>query len=147
MAAPTGLDLFTGPRGEAYTYMFRYGGLLLALVCSRTGATLDRAGVGSRGALSERVQGWSAAPRSIQSRHHESRRWQSRTWARDDPELHRALTGSATRRRGSVIAVNNQWIDEANGVPLEFIYSAFSERRVYLEGWASRRRRELGTLG
>ena len=65
----------------------------------------------------------------------------------DDPRpLRRAWHGSAMRRRPSaVIAVNNQWIDPANLVPLEFIYSAFSERRVFLEGWGySQRSRDLG---
>jgi hypothetical protein len=48
----------------------------------------------------------------------------------------------------SVVAVNNQWIDPGNQAPLEFIYSAFTERRVFLEGWGySQRTRELGLTG
>ncbi len=45
----------------------------------------------------------------------------------------------------SVVAVNNQWIDANDQVPLEFIYSGFAERRVFLEGWGySQRTRDLG---
>jgi hypothetical protein len=35
----------------------------------------------------------------------------------------------------SVIAVNNQWVDAGRRIPLEFDYSAFAERRAFLEGW------------
>ena len=35
----------------------------------------------------------------------------------------------------AVIAVNNQWTDTTNRVPLAYQYSGFSERRVFLEGW------------
>jgi hypothetical protein len=52
------------------------------------------------------------------------------------PELYRALSWIRDETpTGAAIAVNNQWKDSANTVPLAFDYSAFSERRIFLEGW------------
>ncbi len=44
-----------------------------------------------------------------------------------------------------VVAVNNQWIDPGNASPLEFQYSAFSEHRIFLEGWGyAQKARDVG---
>jgi hypothetical protein len=59
--------------------------------------------------------------------------YEAMTWIRDEtPE-------------DAVIAVNNQWVDPGNVVPLEFNYSAYTERRVYIEGWGySQKSRDAG---
>lgn len=151
MAAPTWLDLFTGPRGNAFTYMFRYGGLLLALsllyVAARrwigaqrwAAAALVSAGLLAVGALATPIDyvepaiTTPAAARNNLGKQMTPTLYGALSWIRDDTPA------------DSVIAVNNQWIDAANSVPLEFIYSAFSERRVFLEGWAySQRARDVG---
>jgi hypothetical protein len=52
-------------------------------------------------------------------------------------ELYRSLAWVRDHTPSSaVLAVNNQWLGRARTAPYEFNYSAFSERRVFLEGWA-----------
>ena len=151
MAAPTRLDLFSGPHSLAFTYMFRYGGLLLALALLYAAArrwigptrwaagALVSAALLAVGALATPIDNLElaitnpAAAEQNLGKKMTPRLYGALTWIRDK---------TAT---DSVIAVNNQWWDAANSVPLEFIYSAFSERRVFLEGWGySQRPRDLG---
>jgi hypothetical protein len=43
-----------------------------------------------------------------------------------------------------VLAVNNQFLDRKKTLPRDYYYSAFSERRVFLEGWAYSNQRSDG---
>jgi len=138
---PTAIDLFTGPRANALTYMLRYGGVALALILlylagrrwlgpTRWGAaalvTVALLGVGALATPFDYLR-----PAVANSRAAETALGKPMT-----PGLYDALAWVRDETpESSVIAVNNQWIDPANQVPLEFIYSAFAERRVFLEGW------------
>jgi hypothetical protein len=151
IALPTSLDLFTGPRANALTYMLRYAGLILTLVLLyaagrrwlgpgrwAAGALVSAALLGV-GALATPFDNLKPALTSRAGAQVSLGKTMS-------PELYRALTWIRDQTpTDAIVAVNNQWIDPANTVPLEFTYSAFSERRVFLEGWGySQRTRELG---
>lgn len=148
---PTWLDLFSGPRATAFDYMFRYGGLVLALILLYVAArrlfgprrwiagALVSGGILAVGALATPIDNLEPAltdPAAVKRNFGKSM----------TPDLYGALRWIRDETpTGSVIAVNNQWIDAADASPLEFIYSAFAERRVFLEGWGySARSRELG---
>jgi hypothetical protein len=146
---PVWLPLFTGPRAVALTYIFRYGTLLVALVLFYfvarrwigpgrwPAAALVTTALLIVGALATPLNYVVPALRSSSG---------PGVYKEMSPAMYGALTWVRDHTpEDSVIAVNNQWIDDANQVPLEFNYSAFSERRVYLEGWAySQAARELG---
>jgi hypothetical protein len=150
IGAPTWFDPFSGPRAIAYTYMFRYGGLLVALVLlyaaarawagSRWGAgALVSAAILAVGALATPIDNLepvisnpTAASQNLTKKMTPGL-YGALTWIRDETPT------------DTVIAVNNQWIDPGNKAPLAFIYSAFGERRVFLEGWAySQAARDVG---
>jgi hypothetical protein len=151
IGAPAWLDPFSGPRAEASTYMLRYGGLALALVVLYVAA---RAWIGpTRWAAAALVSaallvvGALATPFDTlapAARHPDAGGFG--VFKEMSPDLYAALTWVRDHTpTDSLIAVNNQWVDTANTSPLEFNYSAFAERRVYLEGWAySQRARDLG---
>ena len=51
------------------------------------------------------------------------------------PDLQQALAPDRTHTpTNTVIAVNNQYADSARHAPTYYYYSAFGERRVFLEG-------------
>ena len=53
------------------------------------------------------------------------------------PQLYEALRWIADETStDSVLAVNNHWFNRQRLAPVAFDYSAFSERRGVLEGWA-----------
>ena len=151
IGAPAWFDLFTGSRATAFTYMFRYGGLLLALVLLYAAArrwvgpggwaagALASGAVLAVGALATPIDNLepaisnpTAAAENL-TKKMTPNLYGALTWIRDETPT------------DAVIAVNNQWVDPANRAPLEFIYSAFAERRVFLEGWAySQRTRDVG---
>jgi hypothetical protein len=151
VGSPIWLDLFSGSRATAFTYMFRYGGLLLGLallyVAARVwiapgrwaAAALVSAGVLAVGALATPIDNLEPAisnPSAVAQNLGKKMTpglYDALSWVREETPI------------DAVIAVNNQWIDPANKAPLAFIYSAFAERRVFLEGWAySQRSRDLG---
>jgi hypothetical protein len=151
IGAPIWLDLFSGPRATAFTYIFRYGGLLLGLALLYAAArawiapgrwaaaALVSAAVLTVGALATPIDNLEPAisnPSAVAQN----------LGKKMTPGLYEALTWVREETpTDAVIAVNNQWIDPANRAPLAFIYSAFAERRVFLEGWAySQRSRDLG---
>jgi hypothetical protein len=137
MLAPKHLHLFSGPHRDANTYLFWYGGLALVLALLYAAArrwigpspwaaaALVCGAVVAVGALDTPIGKLAPAltnlPPTPESGH------------RITPELYEALTWIRDQTPAeSVIAVNNQ----SNGVgPFEFDYSAFAERRVFLEGW------------
>lgn len=148
---PTSVGLFNGSRAAALTYMLRYGGLALALVLlylagrrwlgpTRWGAgavvTVALLGVGTLATPFNYLKpalGDSSGAATGLGKAMSPGLYEALAWIRDETPT------------SSVIAVNNQWIDPANQAPLEFIYSAFAERRVFLEGWEySQRTREAG---
>jgi hypothetical protein len=151
---PTSVGLFTGPRANALTYMVRYAGLMLALVLlyaagrrwlgpRRWGAAaLVSVALLGVGALATPID--SLKPAIADSGSEGVGIGKTMT-----PGLYGALDWIRDETPDdSVVAVNNQWIDPGNQAPLEFIYSAFTERRVFLEGWGySQRTRELGLTG
>ena len=149
IALPTSLEVFTGPRANALTYMLRYAGLILTLILLyaagrrwlgrwAAGALVTAALLGV-GALATPFDNLKPALRSGSGAQVSLGKTMS-------PDLYRALSWIRDQTPSdSIVAVNNQWIDPANTVPLEFTYSAFAERRVFLEGWGySQRTRELG---
>jgi hypothetical protein len=151
MGAPTWLDLFSGPRSDALTYMFRYGGLLLALAllyaAARRWLGPTRWAAGAVVSAAVLAVGALATPLdNLEPALTDPAAAEENLGKEMTPGLHGALTWVRdTTPADSVVAVNNQWIDDANTIPLEFIYSGFSERRVFLEGWAySQRSREIG---
>jgi hypothetical protein len=138
---PGALDLFTGARADAATYALRHLGLLVAIVAlwfagrrllppGRWGAAaLVTAALILVGALATPfdylrpgIQGASAASSGF-GKQVDPGLFDALAWIRDETPT------------DAVIAVDNQWIDEGNTVPLEFAYSAFAERRTFLEGW------------
>ncbi len=144
------LHLFSGRHSEAHRYALWYGGLLVTLLALYA---LAQGRGGSRwlavatvsvclllvGALDTPVDYIEPAVTSSSA--------SSVALVKPlTPDLFRALTW--VRRHtpaNAVVAVNNQWFDRGNRVPLEFNYSAFSERRVFLEGWEySQRSVEIG---
>ena len=140
MAAPLELDLFSGPDAAGNNYLFWYGGLLLSLallyvVASRlTGSARWPASALVCAAVL--VVGSLATP--IGSL------WGSVTepgrplpGKRVTPQLYEALRWIADETStDSVLAVNNHWFNRQRLAPVAFDYSAFSERRVFLEGRA-----------
>jgi hypothetical protein len=147
MWAPQHLDLFSGLQRGPHTYLFWYGGLLLTLVLlyavarrwigpTRWPALALLCGavvtVGTLDApIGKLVPSLTDAPVPPEN------------GKRITPELYRALTWIRNNTPAdSVLAVNNQ--ATVTG-PFEFDYSAFSERRVFLEGWGySARLRDVG---
>ena len=140
MAAPIELDLFSGPDADGRNYLFWYGGLVVVLfivyVTARrlTGpsrwpaAALTCAAVLAVGALATPIGSlWgsvTAPDARLPGKQLTPQLYAALKWIRDEtPE-------------NSVVAVNNHWIDENRTAALAFDYSAFSERRVFLEGWA-----------
>jgi uncharacterized membrane protein len=140
MAAPLEFDLFTGPSAEAHNYLFWYGGLALALVVlyaaarRLTGPTrwpaaaLLCAAILAVGALATPIGSlWGSITdpdRQLAGKRVTPQLYEALRWIRDETPS------------GSVIAVNNHWIDPNRAAALAFDYSAFTERRVFLEGWA-----------
>jgi hypothetical protein len=148
---PTSLGLFTGPRANALTYLVRYAGLLLLLILlyaagrrwlgpTRWGAAaLVSAALLGVGALATPIDSLKPAIAGSTGTGVDLGKtmspglYDALVWIRDETPV------------DSVVAVNNQWIDTNDQVPLEFIYSGFAERRVFLEGWGySQRTRDLG---
>jgi hypothetical protein len=151
MGAPIWLDLFSGPRADAFTYMFRYGGLLLAVAllyaAARRWIGPTRWAAGALVSAAVLAVGALATPinylEPVLTNPGAAEKNLGKTMT---PSLYGALTWVRDATPAdSVVAVNNHWIDEANALPLEFIYSGFSERRVFLEGWEySQRSRDIG---
>ena len=124
IGAPTWLDLFSGPRANAFTYMFRYGGLLLGLAllygAARAwiapgrwaAAALVSAGVLAVGALATPIDNLEPAisnPSAVAQN----------LGKKMTPGLYDALTWVREETpTDAVIAVNNQWVDPANRAPL-----------------------------
>jgi hypothetical protein len=140
MAAPLELDLFSGSNSEAHNYLFWYGGLLLALTLLYMGArwvigptrwpaaALLCAAVVAVGALATPIGSlWGSVTdpdRELPGK-------------QVTPQLYAALRWIGHKTPSdSVLAVNNHWIDDQRAAALAFDYSAFAERRVFLEGWA-----------
>jgi hypothetical protein len=143
MLAPLHVFAFSGPQKEPHLYLFWYAGLVIALavllIAARRwfGATrraaallgcgalvavgvLDAPGIYLRPALAG--TGTSAVNKHFEPMSGEL--YRSLAWIRDHTPP------------GAVLAVNNQWLGPGRTKPFEFDYSAFSERRVFLEGWA-----------
>jgi hypothetical protein len=151
MGAPSWLHLFAGPHSDPHRYLFWYGGLLVFLLLLYAvarkwlgptrwpAAALVCGAVLTVGALDTPLD--SLVPTLANPGLAAHNFGKPLT-----PELYRALTWIRDETpTDSVIAVNNQWIDPANKASFEFDYSAFSERRVFLEGWGySQRVVELG---
>ena len=144
--APTQLDLFQGADREPQKYFFLFGGLLVGL-CLLYFAARRWAGpprwaaaailcgtIIAVGALDIPVK--RLAPALEASDPPEEGK-------RMTPELHEALTWIRHETPpDTVIAVNNQMTDLG---PYEFTYGAFSERRVFLQGWGYSARSVLRT--
>jgi hypothetical protein len=137
--APLHFDLFTGPSAGGDLYLFWYGCLLALLVLLYAAArvvvrssrwpavALVCAAVVAVGALDTPIDSLYGAVRGY---------GKIESGKRMTPELYRALTWVRDNTpTNAVIAVNNHWIDPTNVAPLAYQYSAFSERRVFLEGW------------
>ena len=151
VAIPVTVDPFEGARGDAFTYMFRYGLLAVALAALYLAgrqwlgptrwpaAFLCSLAVVAVGALATPFDYLRPALADLSGESGSLGKQMS-------PGLYSGLDWIRENTPDdAVVAVNNQWTDEANTVPLEFIYSAFTERRVFLEGWGySQRTRELG---
>lgn len=142
IAAPGVLDLFaTDSRRIAHTYLFWFGGLALLLVAlylaawllsrrgSKAPALLLSAGVlvaATVGTPLDYVPGLIRGglnPPPTVAKGITPARHEGLTWIRDHTDT------------DSVLAVNNHWSDLANLLPANSYYSAFAERRVFLEGW------------
>jgi hypothetical protein len=138
-ANPEGLQLFLGPHRDGDIYLFWYGGLVLTLALlyatarrwigpARWGALALLCGavlvVGILDApIGKLIPALTNAPVTQEK------------GRRITPELYGALTWIRDNTPAdSVIAVNDQYTFTFTG-PFEFDYSAFSERRVFLEGW------------
>jgi hypothetical protein len=143
MAAPIWTHLFAGPQKEPHIYLLWYGGLLLGVIGlyaiarrrlgpARWAATfLACAAVLAVGVLDApgdylepAVTGGGRPAVNPLYRPMSPDVYRSLEWVRDHTPF------------DAVLAVNNQWIGPARTVPHEFNYSAFSERRVFIEGWA-----------
>ena len=139
MVVPLHFDLFSGRLAEPHRYLVWYAGLALALAllyaAARTlvpssrwpAAALVCAAVIAVGTLDTPIDSLygavSGSRLTVPGKRLTPELYGALSWIRDETPT------------GAVIAVNNQWKDSANTVPLAFDYSAFSERRVFLEGW------------
>ncbi len=151
MAIPVSLDPFEGARDDALSYMFRYVMLAVAVVmlylAGRRWLTPTRWSAAFLCSLAVVAVGALATPFDNLRPAIADLNGDSGSLGKQmSPELFRGLTWVRENTpTDAVVAVNNQWTDEANAVPLQFIYSAFTERRVFLEGWGySQRTRALG---
>jgi hypothetical protein len=150
VVVPEAADPFQGPRERAITYLVRYGALILGLALLYLigrrwmGPTRWPAAAMVTAALV--LVGAFATPFDNLRAAVENAPGGASLGKPMSPGLYRGLTWIRDNTpTDSVLAVNNQWIDAADTVPLEFNYSAFGERRVFLEGWGySQRTRELG---
>jgi hypothetical protein len=137
MAIPRLWTVFSGLHAQADTYMFWYGGLILALVLLYVAA---RRIIGPpRWAAAALVCGALVlvgtfdAPLGKVGPRLFNPPGGTPTGKGVTPGIYAALTWIRDHTpTDSVIAVNNQWT--ING-PFEFDYSAFAQRRVFLEGW------------
>ncbi len=137
IAAPSVLHLFSGVHDQADTYLFLYGGLLVGLAllygvarkslesARWTAAALVSAALLAVGAIGTPVNLEPALAHPVAA-------------PTQGPRITPGLYAALTWIRGhtppqSVIAVNNQFVAFVG--PFEFEYSAFAERRVFLEGW------------
>ncbi len=144
MAAPTAFDLFEGDvKAVVHSYMLWYGGLaalLAALFAAArllgapngpaallvTGALVAAAAVGLpidyepqlRQDNDPNLTAAELPAKGVTPDKYEGLRWIADNTDEDD-----------------VLAVNNHWNDLTNVFPSYAYYSAFSGRRVYLEGW------------
>jgi hypothetical protein len=141
IVAPLDSRIFTGPHRQAHAYMFWYGGLLLALVvlyaAARRWIGPTRWGAIALVSGAVLVVGTLDTPIDYLQPAFSGQASKSLDLGRPlTPEVYRALSWIRDETPpDAVIAVNNQWIDTARTVPLEFNYSAFAERRAFLEGW------------
>jgi hypothetical protein len=143
IVAPVALDFFSGPNASAHTYMFLYGGLLLALALLYL--TARRWIGGGRWAAVALLSGALLVIGLLDTPINKLEPSLSNPGAgtqsgrRITPELYGAMSWIRDNTPSdSVIAVNN-------GEALEFDYSAFAERRTFFGGWGySLRSRESG---
>jgi hypothetical protein len=150
VVVPEVADLFPGPRELAITYMVRYGLLALALIllylAGRRWIGPTRWPAAALATVAILLVGALATPFDNLRAAVDGDSGGASLGKPMSPELYRGLVWiRENTSTDAVLAVNNQWIDSADAVPLEFIYSAFAERRVFLEGWGySQRTREQG---
>ena len=135
MAAPDALDLFSGPRSSAYSYMLWYGGFAISVgllyLAARRWIGPTRWPAAALVCFALLVAGVLDVPSSKLEPALSNPTPSVESGRRLTPELHRALVW--IRREtpdDAVIAVND-------GEALEFNYAAFAERRTFLGGGAT----------
>jgi hypothetical protein len=142
MAIPPHVGSLSGPQREPHLYLVWYAGLLVALgvllVAARRWLAPTWRAAGLIGCAAVVSVGVLDAP-GIYLAPALAHRGTSvnKLFKPMSPELYRSLSWVRDRTApGAVIAVNNQWLERGRAKPFEFDYSAFAERRVFLEGWA-----------
>jgi MFS family permease len=147
--APGALDLFdvTAPQGTSHQILFRYGGLLAVLAAAylaarrsagaAVAAALVTALVISGGAFAGPFDYFRSTPltphdAAVVGKGIDGDQYRALAWIRDntDPD--------------DVIAVNNYAVDPGGLLNFFTAYSAYSERRTFIEGWRYSERSVLG---
>jgi hypothetical protein len=147
IAAPTAFDLFegSGDQRPGHTYLFWYGGLVVLIAALYLAARW----ITGRGSKAPALLATAAALLScavgipldyglpqIENKVKGLPQNQPDLAKVLSPELHDGLTWIRGHTdEDDVLAVNNHWIDATNAQPLWADYSAFSERRVFIESW------------
>lgn len=150
VVVPETTDPFSGAREMAITYMTRYGVLVVALVllywAGRRWVGPTRWPAAALVTLALLMVGALATPFDNLKAAVSGDSGGVSLGTTLSPDLYAALRWiREDTPTDAVIAVNNPWVDAANTVPLAYMYSAFAERRVFLEGWGySQRTREMG---
>jgi hypothetical protein len=142
VGGPSWFDIFAGDSQiVVHTYLWWYGGLIVLLLALYAGGRL-LLGAGKGAALLATGGVLAAAAVGIPldyglpALHNRTARAAAALAKPVTPDLYRGLRWiSDNTPSGSVLAVNNHWVDFANKEPDWDAYSAFGERRVYLEGW------------
>jgi hypothetical protein len=145
VVAPKSFHIFYGDSQQAaHTYLFWYGGLVLLIIAvylaarwiwgraSRAPAVLATGAVLVSCAVGVPLDyGWPQLKDKVKGTEHRAPLAKVLT-----PDLYEGLTWIRGHTDDdAVLAVNNHWIDLANTYPQWADYSAFSERRAYIESW------------
>jgi hypothetical protein len=143
MWAPLHAWSFSGPQKEPHLYLFWYAGLVIGvgvlLVAARRWLGPTRRIAGLVGCAALVAVGVLDAPGIYlgPALAGTGTPAVSKRFMPVSPELYRSLAWIRDHTPpGAVLAVNNQWLEAGRTKPFDFDYSAFSERRVFLEGWA-----------